>query len=180
LSSSTDSVTDRADSPFIKVGFVRRAHGVRGAMIVKPLSDDPARFDAGRILSTDNPALPTFSIATVQPHKDGLLVSAAEVTDRDHATSLQGTSLLVPRSARRRLDPDEYWPEQLVGLDVVDPTGHHLGRIRGVLEGAQVRLEVERGGGTYLVPFVAAIVTHVDIASGRVVVDAPQGLLGEP
>ena len=77
-------------------------------------------------------------------------------------------------------DDEEGWYEHdLVGLTVVDPTGVVLGEVSGLVTGpAQDLLEVRlSGGGEALVPFVEAIVPEVAPDAGRVVVDAPPGLL---
>lgn len=174
LSSSTDPSS--AGSETIKVGYVRRAHGVKGGVVVKPLSDDPDRFLSGQSLDTDRDI--TLTISSAQPHKDGLLVSFVGVEDRDSAERLRGASLLIAPSHRRQLEPDEYWPEQLVGLRVVDRTGADLGTVANVVAGAaQDRLEIDGSSGRFDVPFVAALVTSVDLSLGVVTLDPPAGLI---
>ena len=177
LSSSTESGTTRPNPHRTKVGYVRRAHGVRGAVIVNPLTDDPARFDTGAEFHTDNPGLPEVVLETVQPHKDGLLATLSGVADRDQAESLRGTSLFVDASQRRTLEPDEFWPDQLVGMVALDPAGNALGTVVDVIDGPQDRLAVETSGGVFEVPFVAAIVTEVDVVAKQLVIDAPDGLI---
>lgn len=158
---------------------MRRAHGIAGAVVINPLTDDPNRFSAGSVFATDNADYPSMTIGSVQPHKDGLLVALNGVTDRNAAEKLRGTSFLITPSERRDLESDEFWPEQLIGLLVVDPAGADLGRVVDVVAGgAQHRLLIAAPGGEFEVPFVAAIVTEVDVAGGRLVIDAPEGLLG--
>jgi 16S rRNA processing protein RimM len=79
----------------------------------------------------------------------------------------------------RPLEPDEFWPHQLVGLAVVDHQGRERGRVADVLPGAaHDLLSVELpGGASVLVPAVAALVT-VELDAGRVLVEAVPGLLG--
>lgn len=177
LSSSTESAVTGAASESVKVGYVRRAHGIKGAVVVRPLSDDPDRFLPGQELGTDRADL-RLTVVSAQPHKDGLLVGFSGVADRSAAEDLQGVSLLVASGERRQLEPGEYWPEQLVGLQVLDPGGATLGTVSAVIEGAaQDRLEVAGADATFEVPFVAALVTEIDITAGRLVVDPPPGLI---
>jgi 16S rRNA processing protein RimM len=53
-----------------------------------------------------------------------------------------------------------------------------VGVVNDVLHLGQDLLEVRRpGAGDILVPFVKAIVPDVDLAAGRIRIDAPPGLL---
>ncbi len=175
LNSSTDPGDFPADS--IPVGYVRRAHGIKGAVVINSLTDDPARFAIGRVFATDNKKFPQLTVSSIQSHRDGLLTSFEGVVDRNTAEALRGTSLLIAASERRDLETDEFWPDQLVGLQVVNPAGAQLGTVTTVVEGgAQDRLQVEGPEGVFDVPFVAAIVTAVDIPGGRLVIDPPEGL----
>ena len=163
----------------MKVGFVRRAHGVRGAVILSSLTDDPARFITGAEFHTDNPGLSEVVLETVQPHKDGLLATLGGVADRDHAERLRGTSLFVDASQRRTLEPDEFWPDQLIGMAAVDPVGNSLGTVADVIDGPQDRLTIQAPSGVFEVPFVSAIVIRVDLGANELVIDAPAGLIPE-
>lgn len=160
----------------VKVGYVRRAHGIKGAVIVKSLIDDPDLFVTGGTFATDRSDLPLLRIGAVQGHKDGLLISFDTVADRNAAEAIRGTSLLIEASRRRELGPDEFWPDQLVGLTVLDSRGTSLGTITDISHGPQDRLVVSGAEGIREVPFVAAIVTDVDIENRCVVVDPPEGL----
>ena len=174
LNSSTSRSPDRS----IKVGYVRRAHGIKGAVIVRVLGGEGERFSAGSVLSTDSPQHPTLTVSSAQGHRDGLLVLFDEVVDRNESESLRGTSFLISEDERRDLDDDEFWPEQLVGLRVLNSGGDHLGGVsEAITGGAQDRLVVATATGSFEVPFVAAIVTEVDIDGGFVVLDAPDGLI---
>lgn len=164
----------------IKVGYVSRVHGIKGAVVIHPLTDDPDRFSVGRTLATDNRVHPALTILSCQPYKDDFLVTLEAIADRNTAESLRGTSLLIDSSERRDLEGDEFWPDQLIGLIVVDLDGVELGRVEDVIEGgAQDRLQILGEAGRFEIPFVEAIVTDVDVAGGRLVVDPPDGLVGD-
>jgi 16S rRNA processing protein RimM len=161
----------------VKVGYIRRAHGVRGAVVVRSLSDDPERFAIGARFRTDSSTHPVLTVASVQPHKDGLLIAFDGLEDRDQAEALRGTSLLISADQRRELSADEFWADQLEGLTVVGVDGHSYGIVVAVVTGqAQDRLQVEGEDGTFDVPFVDALVPRVDLEAQQIVVDLPDGL----
>jgi 16S rRNA processing protein RimM len=173
-----------AEPDRLVVGRVLRPHGVRGELSVEVLSDAPERFASGAELGVGDPdgAKPLASavVAASRRHQGRLLLSLEGVEDRDAADRLRGAWLSIPVASARPLDPDEFWPHQLVGLAVVDRQGRERGRVTDVLPGAaHDLLAVELPGGTSaLVPAVAALVT-VELDAGRILVDAVPGLLGD-
>ncbi|MEE6306782.1 ribosome maturation factor RimM [Plantactinospora veratri] len=184
------------------VGRIGRPHGIRGEVTVEVRTDDPeARFAAGAVLRTDpaaasgsGPAAPPpvtehgelvrvpeqLTVEATRWHQGKLLVSFDGVYDRDVAEALRGTLLWVDTAdLPDPADPDEFNDHQLVGLAVVTPTGEPLGEVARIDHAPASELLVLRRpeGRTALIPFVKAIVPEVDLAAGRVVVDAPPGLL---
>ncbi len=179
LSSSTDLPLPDSSLQRIPVGYVAKAHGITGSVLVRPLTDSPeARFVAGATFQTDESPTRGVVITQVRSHKKGILVDLDVSNDRGTAESLQGVTLTISRAERRSLGPDEYWEESLVGLAVVDVRGNLLGAISGVVFGVgQDRLAVATEDGRRIeVPFVAPLVPEVRSADGVVVVDPPAGL----
>jgi 16S rRNA processing protein RimM len=157
---------------------------VRGELSVEVLSDAPDRFAPGAELGVGDPdgtePLQPAVVRAARLHLGRLLLVLEGVADRDAADRLRGAWLSIPAADARPLDPGEFWPHQLVGLAVVDRQGRERGRVADVVPGsAHDLLSVELpGGGSALVPVVAALVT-VELEEGRVLVDAVPGLLGE-
>ena len=157
---------------------MRRAHGLRGDVIVRPQTDDPQRFAVGASFATDEDPPRTLTLAERRSHADGVLLRFDEITDRNGADAMRGVTLTIAPDQRRQLDDDEYWPEELEGLAAVAADGSRLGVVSAVITGAaQDRLAIETPAGSVVeVPFVAAIATEVDLANGKVVLDPPPGL----
>ena len=187
----------------IAVGQIVRAHGIRGEVIVAVRTDEPGvRFAPGSVLSTEPPDRGPLTVAAVRWHSGRLIVVFEGIGDRTAAEGLRGT-LLVLDSAQipPAPDPDEFYDHELIGLGVVTAAGDRVGVVADVLHHGQDLLVVRRdsaagtpgrpgvpGPGSpagqaapaaneALVPFVGAIVTDVDVAAGRLVIDPPPGLL---
>ena len=81
---------------------------------------------------------------------------------------------------REALDEDEFLIDELVGLEVFDTNEKKVGFVIGVSNnGATDLLSVKsQSGKVSLVPFVQAIVPHVDIKSKKVIVNNIEGLIG--
>jgi 16S rRNA processing protein RimM len=166
----------------IAVGQIARAHGIRGEVTVVVRTDDPdVRFVPGTTLATEPPDRGPLTVAATRWHSGRLLVTFAGVGDRNGAEELRGTVLVLDSAEIPAPDdPDEFYDHQLIGLGVVTAAGDAVGEVTDVLHHGQDLLVVRRGpgaGAEALVPFVSAIVTDVDVAGGRLVIDPPPGLL---
>ena len=166
----------------ILVGYVRRAHGINGAVIVRPLTDDPAtRWATGAVLLSDQDPPRPFTVVESSPYRNDLLIRFAEVGDRSTSELLKGTSFTIEADERRPLGDDEFWPDDLVGCVAVDEAGSAIGMIDAVEFGsAQDRLVVRTDAGRFEVPFVDAIVPTIDLEARVVVLTPPTGLLESP
>lgn len=116
-------------------------------------------------------------VESSREHRNRFLVKFEGVDTREDAEAVKGT-LFVPANQARDLDEGEYWERDVVGCEVVTGDGTKIGTVIDVVPGpAQDLLEIDTGHGAGLVPFVSEIVTSVDTAARRVVIDPPEGLL---
>ena len=105
-------------------------------------------------------------------HGQYLMAGLEGVEDRTAAEALMGLDVAVLREEMPEADEDEYYWDDLIGLDVVNLVGEALGRVEGLLEtGANDVLQVRNGETERLLPFVDAVVKEVDLEAGRLVVD---------
>ena len=166
----------------IAVGQIARAHGIKGEVTVAVRPDDPdVRFVPGTTLATEPPDRGPLTVAAIRWHSGRLLVTFEGVRDRNGAEDLRGTVLVLDSAEIPAPDdPDEFYDHQLIGLGVVTAAGDAVGEVTDVLHHGQDLLVVRRkpaAGTDALIPFVSAIVTDVDVAGGRLVIDPPPGLL---
>ena len=167
------------------VARIGKPHGLHGEVTVQLHTDEPERrLAVGTLLDTEaatGTGVPrALTVRSTRVHNGIWLVAFEEVPDRTGAESLRGTRLVLEGPPDVAPDEDDvYTEDQLRGLTVVDPAGVVLGEVVGlVLGAAQDRLVVRLPDGREAeVPFVAAIVPEVDVEGGRVVLDAPAGLL---
>ena len=171
------------------VARIGKPHGLRGEVTVQVHTDEPeARFVAGAVFATQASAgsgVPhRLTLASARLHRDTWLLGFEEIPDRTGAEGLRGARLLLADHIARDTawveDDEEAWYEdELVGLSALDPAGERLGEVTGLLTGPAQDLLIVRleDGAEAMVPFVAAIVTEVDVEGGQIVIDAPPGLL---
>lgn len=163
----------------ICVGALAGAFGVRGEARLKSFCADPAAIaDYGPFTSDDGTLL---DIRVGRPVKGGFAARIKDVRTREAAEALKGTRLFVPRDRLPEPGEDEFYHSDLLGLAVYDTGGILLGKVKAVLDhGAGDLLELAlAGGGTALLPFTRDIIPTVDLTSGRLIADPPEGALPE-
>jgi 16S rRNA processing protein RimM len=169
------------------VGRLRKAHGVKGELVVEPLTDNPDRvYAAGRRLvagtvdGEPDPRAGELVVAAARPapHGDGLLVAFASITDRTSAELWRDRYLLAPRAELEPPGEHEVYVHELVGMRVSLRSGEQLGKVLEVYELPQgLVLDISRPGGSVVLPFRAPFVVAVDRAERAIVIDPPDGLL---
>lgn len=172
------SSTDPGQEDLVLIGRLGRPHGLRGHLLLIPESDYPDRFRPGSGLILDSGERVTVS--DFRPSGPGFIIAFAGLEDRTAAERLRGLQVFIPADQRRALEPDEYWPDELVGLSVRDQAGTVRGRVAAVDDEApQARLVVTTPNGDRLVPLVAALVTEISISHGYLVIEDVPGLLDD-
>jgi 16S rRNA processing protein RimM len=166
----------------IPLGIFGAPHGVRGELRVKSYAGDAKALGAYGDL-TDRTGNSVFKLTGLRALKDDMLVvRLAGIDTRDAAEKLTGAELFA---RRRQLPPpsdDEFYHDDLVGLEAVSREGDKFGRIvalRNFGAGDILEIAPATGGETLLLPFTKAVAVEIDFARGRIVIVAPNEIDGE-
>jgi 16S rRNA processing protein RimM len=157
----------------LEVGYIARAHGVRGEVRVHLHSaESTALFDVPRVFLDGVER----AILSARPTNGGAVLVVFEgVADRDAAEAMRGQRVAVARDDIA-LAEGEYFLADLPGCEVVTEAGAPLGRVAEVMHAAQDLLVIHDGDEERLVPIVPEFVRAVDVAARRIVVDLPEDL----
>jgi 16S rRNA processing protein RimM len=161
----------KSSSSKVDVGFVVRAHGIKGALRIRS-STELSRLATLEIGGRER------ALVRAQRDRDEWLVTVEGVTDRDAAEALRGAAVRVDRDAIPVAD-DELLVADLIGCTVFDVAGQTLGEVTGSFDsGAHEVLEVRTPSGKeFMLPLVDAMVTEVDVGARKIVCDPPPGLV---
>lgn len=174
----------------VEIGRIAEAWGVKGWFKLHSHSADPqallfsrhwflqppeARFARGFDAFSGCVSL---TVAEIKPHADTLVAHIEGVDDRNGAEALKGARIYIPRAAFPATEGDDefYWVD-LLGLDVVNREGVHLGVVHDLLPtGPHSVLCLEYPladgqTGERMIPFVSVYVDNVDRVSRRITVD---------
>jgi 16S rRNA processing protein RimM len=164
----------------IALGIIRKAHGVRGEASVEAWSDSPERFTdlrAVTLVSPDEDETRQAIIESVRIHAGRALVKFSGIESPEDVQKLQNWTIEIPEADARKLDADEYFLHDLVGLTLIDAEGQDRGKVVEVEEtGAGLLLVVEGPKGRFDVPFAAEICTKVDLDAKTIDVSLPVGI----
>jgi 16S rRNA processing protein RimM len=170
---------------YLVVGRIRKPHGVRGEVIVEPITDEPAAvFAAGRRLfvgSVDGDLLPTVPPLVVEgtrPFGELLIARFGAIADRTEAERWRGRSLLLPGSEVEPPGEGEAWVHELIGMQVELVDGSPVGELLDLYDLPQGLIaDVRWRDGMVTIPLSDAFLREIDREGRRVVLDLPEGLL---
>ncbi|MEP6619960.1 MAG: ribosome maturation factor RimM [bacterium] len=174
---------------FIIVGRVRKAHGIRGEVVVEVITDEPdAIFAAGRRVFAGTatgdlaPARQKLHVRSARDFNEGLLVGFTEVPDRNAAELWRGRYLLLPAEELPTPDEEEVYLHDLVGMRVDLPSGEVVGTVEELYDLPQgLALDVRRAEPnstqTVILLYDERTIASVDKESRVIVVTPAEGLL---
>lgn len=156
------------------IGKIVAPHGVRGDVRVIPLTDFPDRFLNMKAVLVGEDRL--LSIENAKFHKQFLLLKFRDLNERNAVEVLKGHFLYVPRKDVMPLADDEFYVFDIIGMNVYTPDGDLLGTVSEVIEtGSNDVYVVESPNARpLLVPALKKIVTGMDVANRRMVIQPPE------
>ena len=152
----------------------------RGEVKVYPTTDDPRRFRRLKevVLDTGREKL-NLEIEGVKFFKQFVILKFKGLDNINDIEKYRQKSLYVTRKNAVRLQRDEYFIADLIGLKVQDEDGTELGTVKDVIEtGANDVYEVEMADGrSLLLPAIKQCILNVDVENGMMQVHVLEGLL---
>ncbi len=168
----------------LAVGLLKKPHGVKGDVIVFPLTDAPDQvFTVGRTLAVmDAEGRLTGTELLVErsrAYHRAWLLHFKGIDDRNALEALRKRYLAIPVGEARPLSEGEFYLHELVGLEVVLKDKSPVGSVERVYEAPQGYLLGVRSesGKEHLVPFRPEVIRRVDRGERRIVITPPEGLL---
>ena len=162
----------------LQVGVISSTHGVRGEVKVFPTTDDMNRFKKLKevILDTGKETQ-LLHIQQVRFFKNMVIVKFKEFRSINDVERLRGKSLYVTRENAVKLQKDEYFIADMIGIQVVSDEGEDLGILQDVMQtGANDVYVVEKDGEELLIPAIKDCILSVNVEEGKMEVHLLPGL----
>lgn len=176
--------SNKAKPNYLVLGEILRPHGIQGEMKMRIFTDHPERLinDLKTIYLGDNPNqnhADKYGLKSARFHKEALLITLKEVTDRNDAEILRGKKVMIDIDNAIPLKEGEYYLYQLIGLSVQTADGIALGDIRDIIETGANDVYVVKGRefGELLLPAHSETIIKVDFEAKMITMQLPEGLL---
>lgn len=174
------------EKDLISVGKIIGTHGVKGAVKVISLSDVEDRFqqlDRVYLVNEVTEEIVKARIKSVFTHKGMEIVTFEGWDHIEQVEDLKHWLIKIPREERPKLPENEFYFDDILGLQVYDQQGVLLGEIVHIFPtGSNDVYEVSPGDAAQkniLIPALKNVIKEINFEDGYMVIDPPEGLIEE-
>ena len=164
----------------LQVGVISSTHGVRGEVKVFPTTDQVQRFKKLKevILDTGSEQK-VLKIESVKFFKQFAILKFEHYDNINDIEKYKGKSLYVTRENAVKLQKDEYFIADLIGMTAVSDDEALKGTLTDVIEtGANdVYVIALEDGREFLLPAIKECILKVDVEGGQLTFHLMEGLL---
>lgn len=159
----------------LEVGKIVNTHGLRGEVKVVSWTDTPDVFEDLEYVYCGEQKL---TVQNVKYQKNNLIVKFKEIPSIDDAEKYKNKVLTAERSMLGELPDGVYYIADLIGLDVYDDEGNHVGVLADVFNtGSNDIYEVKRDGKKpLLLPVIDEVVLDISLDDKKITVHIMEGL----
>ncbi|MBC1505072.1 ribosome maturation factor RimM [Listeria booriae] len=164
------------------VGKIVNTHGLMGEVRVMSQTDfADERFVPGNelfLFAKNNKKPEKLVIKTHRKHKNFDLLTFEGIVGINNVERMKEGMLKVPESQLGDLEENEFYFHEIIGCEVYTEEGELLGTISEILTpGANdVWVVQQKGKKDKLVPYIADVVTSVNIADKKITISVMEGL----
>jgi 16S rRNA processing protein RimM len=170
----------RDTEELIPVGKIIGTHGIKGHMKVFSYSGNFDSLSAAHsvVMKSADGTLRELALKSINANSGKFIISLQDFDDIDQVKVFVGHELCLKRCNLPDLSDDEYYWNDLIGLEVVTDVGTQLGNIAEIFETGSSDIYVVRGKTReYLIPAIADVIKQVDLENGKIVITPLEGLL---
>ena len=162
------------------IGRVEKAFGIKGELIVKPMTESPGRFKKLKqvYLGRQEKQAGKMTVEYVRVDARGVRLKFVDVADRTAAHSLVGSLIFVDEKQVVTPQKGSHFIHEVIGLQVVDEGNNNMGVVKDVLQlpGHDVYV-IDHDGHEWMIPAVKEFVTSVDVESKTMKVRVIEGMI---
>ena len=158
---------------YVPVGRALGAHGIKGEIKFRYYNDVKEDFLGYESLFHRKGDLYEKLELTGKRIQKGLFyIKFRGLESPEEVFPLVNRELFVREEDLPRLEPDEYYDYQLIGLDVTDRKGNRIGKVKAVVHTkANDLLSVTAGGEEVFIPLTEEFIVRVDFENSSILVE---------
>ena len=165
---------------FVAIGIIEKAHGIKGDVKVRPVTDYPPRFKSLNKVIVERPAgeIEEFEISKILVRENVVYLNFKGIDTRDEAQSLRGAFINIKKEDILPLEDGRFYHFEILGFVVKTISGEVLGNVEEVLDlPANAVLVVKRENREYLIPVIQNVVKKMDMEREEIIIEPMEGLL---
>ncbi len=167
-------------SEFYVVGKIVRSSGLKGALVVVPMTDDPRRFRLLRKvwIEKGKSEYQPLGLRNVSIEPRAVRIEVEGIENRQASSTLAGKLLYVSKQELVRRKKGTYFTHEIIGSEVFDEHGNTIGTVKEVwkLPANDVYL-IQNGKREYLIPAIRSILRKINPEKKRIEIETIEGLL---
>lgn len=172
------------EKQFICIGKIVKPHGIKGEVKVQTFCNCPEiLLEAENLFLSEKENHPfpvEAKVKNIRIHKKSALIKLNVTPNRTEAEKYRGWFVTVLRDELPRLEVDEYYVTDLIGINVETIEGREVGQISGVLPAAEndvFEIENPKTGKFNMVPANKKFIKSIDLEKRKMIVEPIEGLL---
>ena len=159
------------NNELVLVGKIIGVFGIKGELKVYSESDFiETRFKKGaKLILKNKKTSKEVTVSSMRIHKKTILITIDNLFDINKVEEYVGYEIYANKEDDIELDEDEYYLDDLVGLDVYDENDEFVGVLNDFIEVPQgYIMEIKNKGKKVLIPFVDEHI--IDIEEDKIIV----------
>lgn len=167
------------DMDRVAIGRISRVRGIKGEMVVVPLTDDPHRFlKLQKVIISKEESTKEFQVEWAREFKGKVLLKLKQMESPEEAKKLVGGFIEIERDQLVELSEGRYFIFDIIGLQVVTTKGEKIGKVKEVISlPANDLYLVEGDKKQYDIPAIKKVVKRIDLEKKEMIIEPTEGLL---
>lgn len=152
----------------ITVAIVLKPQGIRGEVKVKAMTDSAEDLTAFKSVLIDGEE---YSVLSARTQGEFAYLGLKGIADRNAAELLRGKDVEVAREDMPDLPEGRYYIADLIGCSVINERGDVLGAVASVTPARTDIFTLVRDGREIMFPAADGVITEVDAAAKKIIVN---------
>ncbi len=157
---------------YLKIGFIKKSHGLKGELKIFPLTDDILRFKSVKTIYIDDNI---YSIISCRVNKDEVILKLKEINSVEESDLLKNKEIFIERTNGLPLDEWEFYSQDLIDSDLIF-NDKVIGKVVSLCNyGAGDLLEIVYNNKSYYYPFLRKYINKIDTKFKKIEINQVEG-----
>ncbi|MCG4578978.1 ribosome maturation factor RimM [Clostridium cochlearium] len=152
---------------FLKIGLIINTHGLKGELKINPQTDNIERFkDLKRVYINGEEK----KVEGCKFLNDKVALKVEGIDNIEVANKYRNKYIEVAREDAVELPEGRYYVADVIGCNVLDEEGNHLGKVKEVIQTKNNDVYWVEGKKELLIPVLKTIVVKIDIENKEIII----------